>query len=203
MPAAQPGITIRPIRNLAGETEFAEVFFTGARTEADLVVGEVNGGWRVVMDALTTERAGTVVLPYQLKFEQEMKLLIELARRPTVLLDDPVMRDRLTQAWIGLQVLRYGNLRLVDAELKGRKMGPEASVNKLYWANWHQRFGELMMSVAGPQGLLVGDDYELDLFQYSFLNSRAETIYGGTNEVQRTILGERVLGLPRDPPLVG
>jgi alkylation response protein AidB-like acyl-CoA dehydrogenase len=197
VPAAQPGVEVRPIRNLAGGEEFAEVFFDGARTASDLVVGPVDGGWGVVMGTVGTER-GTTVLPYQAAFERQLHDLVAVARERGRT-DDPVVRDRLAHAWIGLQLNRHNNARMITTLLQHGELGPEASLSKLFWSQWHRSLGALMMDVLGPSAMVVGDGYELDAFQSVFLNSRAETIYGGANEIQRNIVAERVLGLPKEP----
>jgi alkylation response protein AidB-like acyl-CoA dehydrogenase len=198
LPVDQPGVDVRPIRNIAGGDEFCEVFFTDARTAADLVVGEVDGGWKVVMGTLGNERAGATVLPFQASFQREMAHALELARTRGMH-RDPVMRQRLTKAWSGLRIMALNNDRLLTAVLHGHHPGPESSIGKLYWANWHRDFGELMMDLMGASAMVVGKDGALDPMQHSFLNSRAETIYGGANEIQRNIVGERVLGLPKEP----
>jgi alkylation response protein AidB-like acyl-CoA dehydrogenase len=197
VPAHQPGVDVRPIRNLAGGEEFAEVFFTEARTASDLVVGPVDGGWGVVMGTVGTER-GTTVLPYQAAFEQQLHELFAAARARGRT-DDPVVRDRLVDAWIGLQLNRHNNARMLTQLLRTGALGPEASLSKLFWSHWHRSLGSLMMDVLGPESTVVGDCYALDPFQTVFLNSRAETIYGGANEIQRNIVAERVLGLPKEP----
>jgi alkylation response protein AidB-like acyl-CoA dehydrogenase len=198
VPAHQPGIDVRPITNLAHGREFAEVFFTNATTSADLVVGEVNGGWGVVMGALGAERGGSTVVPYIAKFEQEMEeTLVEARRRGRS--RDPVMRQRLASAWITLQILRYNTYRMLSTQLRNGVLGAESSIAKIFWSEWHLRFGELMMDVFGPDSLVVGDDYGLSPMQRSFLNARAETIYGGAAQIQRNIVGEQVLGLPKEP----
>ncbi len=197
VPARQPGVDIRPIRNIANGREFCEVFFTDARTDADLVVGPVDGGWGVVMGTVATERALTV-LPYQAAFEREVEALIERVRtRGTA--RDPIVRDRLARAWIGLQINRYANYRMLTQLLRTGTLGAESSISKLFWGNWHRDLGELMMDLLGMEDTVVGSGYALDPFQTVFLNSRAETIYGGANEIQRNILSERVLGLPKEP----
>ncbi len=195
--AEQPGVDVRPIRNIAGGLEFCEVFFDDARTTADLVVGEVNGGWTVAMDTLGTERGGAM-LPYQATFEAEMTKLLDEATRRRVG-ESAVVRERLAKAWSGLQVLQYMNQRVIAAELQGRDSGAVGSVLKIYWSRWHRSFGELMLDVYGPEALVTEDGGELTWYQNSFLNSRAETIYGGADEIQHNIVGERVLGLPREP----
>jgi alkylation response protein AidB-like acyl-CoA dehydrogenase len=198
VPRHQDGVEVRTIRNIAGGHEFCEVFFDGARTAADLVVGEVNGGWKVVMGTLGNERAGTTVLPFQASFEREMANLLDLARARG-LSRDPVLRQRLAQAWCGLRIMRFNNDRLLTAALRSQHPGPESSINKLHWSHWHRDFGELLVDVSGADALIVRDGYELDPIQHTFLNARAETIYGGANEIQRNIVGERVLGLPKEP----
>ncbi|WP_239310384.1 MULTISPECIES: acyl-CoA dehydrogenase family protein [unclassified Frankia] len=196
VPRHQPGVEVRPIRNMAGGTEFAEVFLSDARTSKDLVVGEVNGGWRVVMGTLGNERGGTTVLPFQAGFEREMRALIDLVKsRPA----DPVLRDRIASAYVGLRVMQAMNIRTISRAVANAHPGPESSISKLFWSTWHRDFGELLMDATGADSMLVGDHYKLSLFQASFLNSRAETIYGGAVEIQHNILGEQVLGLPKEP----
>jgi alkylation response protein AidB-like acyl-CoA dehydrogenase len=196
VPMRQDGVRVRPIRQLTGTAEFNEVYFDGATTEASLVVGAVGDGWRVAMGTLGFER-GVATVGQQIGFRRELDALIELARR-TGAIDDPVLRDRLTRAWLELDVMRSHALRTL-AEVGDGAPGPEASVTKLFWANWHRRLGELAMAVAGPAGMVAaGPPYELDEWQRLFLFSRADTIYGGSDEVQRNIIAERVLGLPRE-----
>jgi alkylation response protein AidB-like acyl-CoA dehydrogenase len=196
VPADQPGVDVRPIRNIAGGLEFCEVFLDDARADADNVVGDVDGGWSVVMGTLGNERAGATVLPYQALFQREMRQLLDVVRRRG--LDrDPIVRQRVSRAWAGLRILELNNDRLLTAVLQGHHPGPESSIAKLYWANWHRDFGELMADILGAEALAAQPDDSLHPMVRSFLNSRAETIYGGANEIQRNILGERVLGLPR------
>ena len=187
VPMDQPGVQVRPIEQLTGGSEFNEVFFDRARTAADLVVGEVGGGWQVAMATLGFER-GVATLGLQVEFRRELDALVDLARR-TGVLDDPVMREKLTRARIGLDVMRWHALRTID--------GDGASVTKLVWANWHRGLGELAMEVLGAAGMATEGD-ELTEWQRLFLFSRADTIYGGANEIQRNIIAERVLGLPKE-----
>ena len=198
VPRHQDGVEVRTIRNIAGGTEFCEVFLDGARTAVDNVVGEVNGGWRVVMGTLGNERAGATVLPFQALFRREMDHLLELVGAKG-LNGDPLVRQRVARAWAGLRIMELNNDRLLGAVLRGEHPGPESSVGKLYWAGWHRDFGELMVDVLGADALVMRPDGTLHPMVRSFLNSRAETIYGGANEIQRNILGERVLGLPKEP----
>ena len=196
VPVHQPGVDVRPIRNIAGGREFAEVFLDGARTAVEHVVGEVDHGWEVVMGALGNERAGATVLPFQASFRREMRELLSLVQARG-LGGDPVVRQRLAAAWSGLRILELNNDRLLSAVLQGHHPGAESSIGKLYWSSWHRDFGALMVDVLGAEALVDRPDGSPHPMVRSFLNSRAETIYGGTVEVQRNILGERVLGLPR------
>ncbi|GAA2643424.1 acyl-CoA dehydrogenase [Paractinoplanes durhamensis] len=192
VPMRQAGITVRPIRQLTGDSEFNEVFFDEARTERDLVVGEPGQGWRVAMATLGFER-GAATVGQQVGFQRDLDDLVALARR-TGVADDPAVRERLTRAWIDLTVLRAHTLRVLAAP----PAAGTATVIKLLWSRWRQGLGELAMTVLGPRGVAAapGDD-EADRWRRLFLFSRADTIYGGSNEIQRGILAERVLGLPR------
>jgi alkylation response protein AidB-like acyl-CoA dehydrogenase len=198
VPAHQPGVEVRTIRNMAGGREFCEVFFTDARAAAGHVVGEVDGGWRVVMGALGNERGGATVLPFQASFRREMGRLFALARDDGRA-GDAVLRQRLAGAWGGLRILEMLNDRLFGAVLAGGSPGPESSIGKLYWSGWHRQFGELMVDVLGARATVGEPGDRLHPMVRSFLNSRAETIYGGAAEIQRNIIGERVLGLPKGP----
>jgi len=183
---------VRPIRQLTGTSEFNEVFFDDARTAADLVVGAVGDGWRVAMGTLGFER-GVATLGQQVGFRRELDALIALARS-TGAIADPVIRDRLTRAHVGLEVMRAHALRTLQS---GGVAGTEASVAKLLWAHWHRDLGELAMQIRGASGLIEGTDGP-DEWQRLFLFTRADTIYGGSDEIQRTIIAERGLGLPRE-----
>ncbi len=202
VPLDQDGVDIRPIEQLTGGSEFNEVFFTGATTDADLVVGEPGQGWGVAMGLLGFER-GVSTLAQTVDYARELDAVIELARRNHVLDEQPVLRDRLAGLKVELEVIRAQGLRGLSTVAGGEDSsagGGAGSIFKLVWANWHQRLGEVAMQVAAHEGLLTrGSDYDLDEFQRLFLFSRADTIYGGSDEVQKNILAERVLGLPREP----
>ena len=146
VPLDQPGIEIRPIVQLTGDSEFNEVFFTDARTDADLVVGEPGDGWRVAMGTLMFER-GVSTLGQQIRYARELSGLVELAKNNGAI-DDPLIRERLVRAWAGLQTMRSFALATMDDELPGQD-----SVSKLLWANWHRDLGELAMAVKGRAGL--------------------------------------------------
>jgi alkylation response protein AidB-like acyl-CoA dehydrogenase len=197
VPMEQPGVEVRPITQLTRTSEFNEVFFDGARTAAENVVGEVGDGWRVALATLAFER-GVGLLGHQLSFRREFDRVLEVARARGAT-RDPLVRQRLAQSYCELEILRYNTLRSLSS-IDGPVAPPEASISKLYWASWHQRFAELATDLRGPAGLVVeAAPYELDEFQRTFLFSRSETIYGGSNEIQRNIVGERVLGLPPEP----
>ena len=206
VPMAQPGVEIRPIIQITGGAEFNETFFSDARTDENLVVGGVGNGWKVAMGTLGFER-GASTLGQQVSFRQELDELLALARS-TGRADDPVVRQALAQAYLSLEILRYNQLRMLTALSQDGVPGPEASIGKLYWASWHRSMGELAMLVRGSSGMVAddggyaghdGEAYPLDRLQRTFLYSRAHTIYGGSNEVQRNVIGERVLGLPKEP----
>jgi alkylation response protein AidB-like acyl-CoA dehydrogenase len=193
VPMDQPGIQVRPIVQITGTSEFNEVFFDDAVTGADNVVGEPGAGWRVAMGTLAFER-GVSTLGQQVGFARELDEVIALARA-TGAADDAAVHDQLVEAWAGLQSLRHTALRTLDNDASS-STGVEANVSKLLWANWHQHLGELAMAVQGPEATVV--DGSLSSLQNTFLASRAGTIYGGSNEVQRNIIAERLWGLPRD-----
>ena len=208
VPMDQAGVEIRPIVQLTGGSEFNEVFFDEAATDADLVVGDPGDGWAVAMGTLAFER-GASTLGQQTGFRQELDDLVDLARR-TGVLDDPILRQELVRSHSELEIMRFNQLRMLSALGDGRVPGPEMSIGKLYWANWHRRLGELGLRIRGASGMVgeaatppienpLGHGYQLDALQRTFLYSRAHTIYAGSNQVQRNVLGERVLGLPREP----
>ncbi|MEW6471886.1 MAG: acyl-CoA dehydrogenase family protein [Actinomycetota bacterium] len=201
VPMDQPGVTVRPLRQMTGAGEFNEVFFDDARTPADMVVGEVNGGWKVAMATLGFER-GTAFMAQQLAFERELGNICDIARKNGAA-EDAIIRQRLAQAWVGVKIMGYNGMRMLTALSKTGTVGPEASIGKLYWSTWHRNLGELAMDILGPAGQIVpkagGGEYALDDVQRSYMFSRSETIYAGSSEIQRNIIGERVLGLPREP----
>jgi alkylation response protein AidB-like acyl-CoA dehydrogenase len=190
VPLDQPGVEVRPINQLTGDSEFNEVFFDDARTSADLVVGQPGDGWRVAMGTLTFER-GVSTLGQQIRYARELSGIAELAQRNGAA-DDPLIRERLARAWVGLRAMRSYALATMDVERPGQD-----NVSKLLWASWHRDLGALAMDVMGKAGMTLKDG-DFDQWQRLFLFSRADTIYGGSNEIQRNIIAERVLGLPRE-----
>jgi alkylation response protein AidB-like acyl-CoA dehydrogenase len=199
VPMRQPGVEIRPITQLTGTAEFNEVFFDDARADADDIVGAPGDGWRVAMGTLGVER-GVSTVGQQMGFQREFESVLAVARANGSV-DDPEIAARIADAWIGLQVLRYtarATLGTVfDDAGPGAAPGTEANVAKLLWAPWHQRLGELAVDVAGASATVTGPDYDLSPAQRLFLATRADTIYGGSSEIQRNIVAERRLGLPR------
>jgi len=204
VPMRQDGIEIRPIVQLTGDSEFDEVFFDGARTDRANVVGDVGDGWRIAMGTLAFER-GASTLGQQLNFRNELDAITAAARRNGAA-DDPVVRQRLADAHIGLEIMRLNALRTLSGTESG-SLGREAMIGKLYWATFHRGLGELAMDVLGAEGTVhdagVAENlsYAPSPFQRLFLFSRADTIYGGANQIQRNIIGERALGLPKEPPV--
>lgn len=183
VPMDQPGVEVRPIVQLTGTSEFNEVFFDGARTEAGHILGAPGEGWRVAMATLGYER-GASTLGQQIGFQRELAKVIDVAKR-TGAAEDPVLRDQLVRSWLELEIMRLNGLR-----------DPQLPITKLYWSEWHRRLGELAQAVQGKAGL-VADGGELNDLQRLYLFSRADTIYAGSSEVQRNIIAERTLGLPR------
>jgi alkylation response protein AidB-like acyl-CoA dehydrogenase len=196
VPMRQPGIEVRPILQLTGDSEFSEVFFDGARTGAGNVVGAPGEGWRVAMGTLAFER-GASTLGQQLHFRNELAHVMEVAKR-NGRAKDPVLRQRLANAWIGLEIMRMNALRTLS-HAERPELRREAMITKLYWASWHRSLGELAMDVLGAESqVLPGAPYELGPLQRLFLFTRSDTIYAGSNEIQKNLIAERALGLPRE-----
>ncbi|HEY2809048.1 MAG TPA: acyl-CoA dehydrogenase family protein [Steroidobacteraceae bacterium] len=196
VPMRQPGVTIRPIRQLTGEAEFNETFFADARTAYDNVVGAPGEGWQVAMATLAFER-GVSTLGQQMGFRNELDAIIAAARA-NELLADPLIRQRLAHAHVGLKLMRYSALRMLSNAQEG-KLSHEAYTYKIFWATWRKKLGELAADVLGPAGEIAAPPYEWEPLPQLFLSARADTIYGGTNQIQRNIIAERALGLPKEP----
>ena len=193
VPMDQPGVETRIIRQPTGGGEFNEMFLTDAATDASMILGGPGNGWGVAMGLLGLER-GISTLAQQVGFERELGATVALARLHGRAAD-PVVRQRLIHAHIGLQLMRWNAMRSMSAGIPG----PEASIGKLLWGTWHRDLGELMVDLQGAHSLVTeGFPYELTLEQKLFLFTRSDTIYGGSNEIQRNVIGERVLGLPKE-----
>jgi alkylation response protein AidB-like acyl-CoA dehydrogenase len=198
-----PGVEYRAIRQLSGAAEFCEDFLDEVRAPLFNVIGGLNNGWRVAMTTLGHERGGRATVAH-LGFEREFWELVETARKRGKI-SDPLIRQRLAWAYTQVELMRFSGLRTLAALAAGRQPGPEASVAKLFWSEYHKKLGELAMDIEGPDALLRpdGDDYPVTAWQSVFLSSRAGTIYSGTSEIQRNIIGERALGLPKEPRVAG
>ena len=209
-PLDQPGIDIRPIRQLTGDSDFNEVFFTGARTPADLVVGAPGEGWKVAMTLLGHERgeeAATNPILFRAELDRLLALAAERGRH-----HDPIIRQRLAWCYARVEIMRYLGYRILTQVHSGTELGAAASVAKLYWSEYHVAATELALDIQGLDGLVPqgrgplravrtddpGAPNSSGSWLGAFLNARAGTIYAGTSEVQRNILAETVLGLPKE-----
>ena len=193
----QPGVTIRPINQLTGTAEFNEVYFDEAVCAADDIIGAPGDGWKVAMGLLGFER-GVSTLGQQMLFQTELDEIIRLAKLNGAS-RDPEIRQRIAEAHIGLRTMRYNSMRTLSGGEDG-SLSREAMIYKLYWSSWHRNLGKLAMDVLGPDAeLLEEGPYELTKLQSLFLFTRADTIYGGTNQIQRNLIAERALGMPKEP----
>ena len=211
MDMRQPGVEVRPIRMISGESEFNEVFFTDARVPKENVIGGINNGWAVAMTLLGYERgeaAATQSIRFQAEYERLVKLAREYGRAA-----DPTIRQQLAWCYSKVKIMEYSGKRVLTKVLAGGHPGPDASIGKLYWSEYHQKVTELSMEIMGMHGLVpsgrvpssafgaddAGAPNSTNSWTVTFLNARAGTIYAGTSQVQRNILGEQVLGLPKEP----
>ena len=191
----QPGVEVRPIEQLTGTSEFNEVFFEEA--VADDILGEPGEGWKIAMALLGFER-GVSTLGQQMLFQNELDEIIRAAKQNGAS-RDPAIRQRISEAHTGLRLMRYNAMRMLSDSGSG-DLDQSALVYKLHWASWHRNLGKLAMDVLGPEAeILEASPYELTRLQSMFLFTRSDTIYGGTNQVQRNIIAERGLGMPREP----
>jgi alkylation response protein AidB-like acyl-CoA dehydrogenase len=190
-----PGIEVRPLRQMNGEAHFNEVFLSGVRVPASNVIGDVDDGWKVAVTTLTNER-GAIAGGSGIS---DPERLLALARDLGIT-GDPLFRQRFVQAWSRGEIIRYLRLRARTAVSQGRRPGPEASVLKLSYSRYVKQLMDLAIGVQGPHGTLAYPDAPLDgIFVQKFINAVQSSIGGGTDEIQRNIVGERVLGLPREP----
>jgi alkylation response protein AidB-like acyl-CoA dehydrogenase len=217
-PMKQPGIEVRPIQQIDGAAEFAEVFFTDARCPKENVVGGVNNGWKVAMTTLGFERGTSATTGYR-RFEKELEIIVDKAREHGRT-DDPLVRQDIARAWSKVQIMRINGLRTLSSVVHDKKdLGVAAlgATNKMFWSEYHQHVMNLAIDVLGADGQVLHGDpdveeavpgygarrtnpkYPASVLQSSFFFSRSETIWGGTSQIQRNIVGERVLGLPKEP----
>lgn len=201
---ASPGISIRPLRQISGEREFNETFFDDVEVPVENIVGDINDGWRIAMTTLAYERGPEDALGRQIRFKQELDKLIETAaatrRGERSVIDDPLARQALARSITEVEIMRLNAVRTFSKYLKGEERGPDASILKLYWSHAAQRMYETAMDILGPTAPIAGSDplsAAAGRFQLSYLQSKAFTIYSGSSEIQRNIIGERMLGLPR------
>lgn len=197
------GIDVRPIKQISGDAEFNEIYFDNVRVPHDNVLGDVNDGWLVANRLLAYER-GVITMEmiagYQRLWEELREFARSTSRNGAGLVDDPRMRERLAGSYVDIQLMRLANLRLLTLYMRGDAPGAETSFMKLLWVDTEQRLTDLALALAGPDGLasaggpraIAGGDW---LRQYFM--SRAASIYGGTQDIQRNIIAERVFGLPR------
>jgi alkylation response protein AidB-like acyl-CoA dehydrogenase len=197
------GVELRPLRQIGGESHFAETFFDEARAPLFNVIGGLGNGWRVSKTTLGNERGGSAATAH-LRHEIALRKLIEEARRRGRT-DDPVVRQRLARAYTTVQLIRFGGMRTLAALIDSTDPGPQASIAKMLWSEHHRDLGELALDVLGADALVTAPaepgQYRPNRWQAEFFGSRSSTIWGGTAEIQRNIVGERVLGLPREPGL--
>ncbi|MEI8238235.1 MAG: acyl-CoA dehydrogenase family protein [Actinomycetota bacterium] len=217
VPMHQPGVEVRGIVQPDGTAEFCEVFFTDARCPKDNVVGGVNNGWKVTNSTLAFERGMSATTGYR-RFEEEYKLMVATAKENGAI-DDPIIRQGLAQYYTKIQILKVNGLRSLSATLTGSKdfgVAALGATNKMYWSEMHKAAMELMLDIAGPNSMLIDasagsgswpgtarekrrEGYPVSAMMSAFFFSRSETIWGGTSQIQRNIVGERVLGLPKEP----
>ncbi len=195
----QPGIAVRPIVQITGTSEFNEVFFDDAECDAGDIVGAAGDGWKVAMGLLGFER-GVSTLGQQMQFQNELDEVVRQARHNGAA-QDPMIRQRIARAHTELKIMRYNSMRMLSGQSgSDGALQKEALIYKLFWATWHRSLGELAMDVLGPEcEILAGGPYALTRLQSMYLFVRADTIYGGTNEIQRNIIAERGLGMPKEP----
>jgi alkylation response protein AidB-like acyl-CoA dehydrogenase len=196
VPMKGKGIEIRPIIQITGDAEFSEVFFDGARTAKENILGAPGEGWKIALATLSFER-GASTLGQQMGFRSELGEIIETAKR-NGRAEDPVIRQRLADAWIGLEIQRYNALRTLGDS--GEAANRAAMITKIFWATWHRNLGKLAMDVLGPESEIAEKaPYDLTKLQRMYLFTRSDTVYAGSNQIQRNIISERVLEMPREP----
>lgn len=194
----QPGIEVRPITQITGTSEFNEVFFDDALCDVDDIVGAPGDGWKVAMGLLGFER-GVSTLGQQMQFQNELNEIIKIAQENGAA-NDPSIRQRIAQAHMELKMMRYNSMRMLSGQVgSDGSLQREGLIYKLFWATWHRSVGELAMDVMGAESQILEDaPYQLSRLQAMYLFVRSDTIYGGTNQIQRNIIAERGLGMPKE-----
>ena len=209
----QPGVEVRPLKQITGSSEFSEVFMTNARVEKSDQIGKLGEGWAIAQTTLGYERGGRSlarVTSYAAQYGSLVNAARRLKRHGRPLIDDPVVRQKLGRIWAELEVERYSALRVLTQLERGEHPGAGGSVTKLSYSEFEKRFMELAQSILGPYGQLTEGapaEYQLQIdtavgelgtWAYAFLWSRAGTIYAGSSEIQKNVIGERILGLPKE-----
>ena len=211
VPMDQPGIEVRPIKMISGESEFNEVFYTDARCPKDQVVGGTNNGWAVAMSLLGFER-GEAAATGPIRYQAELDRLFEMARERG-LADDPIIRQRLAWCHSKVQIMKFLGQRTLTQFLAGHHPGPDGAISKLYWSEYHTKVTELAVDILGADAMTLDGRPPSSAFQTddpgaantsgswggTFLNARAGTIYAGSSQIQRNIIGEMILQLPKEP----
>ena len=193
-----PGVDVRPLRQMTGETEFNELFFTDVRVPVANVLGKVNDGWNVAIGTLMHERA-TLGAGIQIVIKRSFERIVEIAKSLGKL-TDPLVRQKLAQCYAEIEIMRLNQMRAYSKMANGGTPGPEGSIQKIFWSELNQRFQQVAQEILGPYGQLTkGSEYAIDdgVWSYNYLRSRGNTIEAGTSEIQRLILGHYVLGLPK------
>lgn len=207
----QPGIEVRPIKMISGESEFNEIFYTDATCPKHEVVGGVNNGWAVAMTLLGYER-GEAAATMPIRFQGELDRLLVMAKERGVS-DDPRIRQRLAWCYSKVRIMRYNGMRTLTQFLNGHHPGPDGAISKLYWSEYHRIVTELAVEILGAEAMIPTGRQPTSAFQTddegapnssaswvgTFLTARAGTIYAGSSQIQRNIIGEMVLGLPKEP----
>jgi alkylation response protein AidB-like acyl-CoA dehydrogenase len=198
-----PGVSVRPLKQMTGESEFNEVIFEDVRVPVENVVGKVNGGWEIAIATLMFER-GTLGASLQITFKRQIERLIELSksikRNGGTASEDPITRQKLAQIYTEIEIFRLNQMRTLTRMSKSGVPGPEGSIQKIFWSEMNQRMQQAAMEMLGPFGQLTHEsDYAIDHGQWAhaYLRSRGNTIEAGTSEIQRNIIGHFVLGLPK------
>ena len=187
------GIELRPIKQLTGSSHFTETFLNEARAPLFNVIGGLNNGWRVTMTTLGNERGGNATtqhVQYTKQFWKAVDLVREKGRDT-----DPLVRQDLAWAYTHCEIMRFQGLKLLSEVVARKEPGPAGSISKMFWSEYSQRFAEIITNLRGADSMVDEDDP----WTQSFLSTRSVTIWGGTAQVQRNIVGERVLGLPKEP----
>ena len=193
VPVDQPGLEFRPLKQLTGDSHFAETFLDGARAPLANVIGGLNNGWRVAKTTLGNERGGSATTQH-VQHAKDFWKLVDTVRK-IGREGDPLVRQELAWAYTHVELMRFAGLRLLAALANDNDPGPASSINKMFWSEYQRRLGEVAVRIEGMHGVTGRPDR----WQKMFLGSRSHTIWGGTAEIQRNIVGERVLGLPREP----